>query len=148
MRGYLNPQANAEFRARNGWYDTGDIARVDGDGFIFILGRLKRFAKVSGEMVSLTSVEDALAGSFPQYGQRLAIAVVAKPDEARGEKLVAVTNDARLTLAQIREVLQTRGLGNLAVPRDLKVVRELPYLGAGKINHRELAKIIGDMDHD
>ena len=83
MRGYLNAEANAKFQALGGWYDTGDIVSVDADGFVFILGRLKRFAKVSGEMVSLAAVEDALAGAFPQYGLRFAVAVVARPDAAQ-----------------------------------------------------------------
>jgi acyl-[acyl-carrier-protein]-phospholipid O-acyltransferase/long-chain-fatty-acid--[acyl-carrier-protein] ligase len=143
MRGYLNPEANAKFKALGGWYDTGDIAKIDPEGFIFILGRLKRFAKISGEMVSLTAVEEALSGAFPQYGLRFAIAIIAKPDEAKGEKLVAVTNESKLTLDQIREVIRSRGLGNLAVPREIKLVHELPKLGTGKINHRELEKMAG-----
>jgi acyl-[acyl-carrier-protein]-phospholipid O-acyltransferase/long-chain-fatty-acid--[acyl-carrier-protein] ligase len=138
MKGYLNPEANVAFQSLRGWYDTGDIVRVDKDGFLFILGRLKRFAKVSGEMVSLTAVEDALSGAFPQYGLRFGIAVVAKPDEAKGEKLVAVTNEPKLSLAEIRSAIQARGLGNLAVPREIIVVRELPRLGTGKIDHRAL----------
>jgi acyl-[acyl-carrier-protein]-phospholipid O-acyltransferase / long-chain-fatty-acid--[acyl-carrier-protein] ligase len=142
MRGYLNPEANARFLALGGWYDTGDIAKVDADGFVHILGRLKRFAKISGEMVSLTAVEEALAGAFPQYGLRFAVAVLARPDAAKGEKLIAVTNEPRLTLDQIREAIRARGLANLAVPREIRVVRELPRLGTGKINHRELEKIV------
>ncbi len=71
MNGYLNADANEKFKALGGWYDTGDIVSVDPEGYLFIRGRLKRFAKVSGEMVSLTAVEDALAGAFPQYGLRL-----------------------------------------------------------------------------
>ena len=100
MRGYLNAEANAKFQALGGWYDTGDIVRIDPDGYVFILGRLKRFAKVSGEMVSLAAVEEALAGAFPQYGLRFAVAVVARPDAARGEKLIAVTNEPRLSLEE------------------------------------------------
>jgi acyl-[acyl-carrier-protein]-phospholipid O-acyltransferase/long-chain-fatty-acid--[acyl-carrier-protein] ligase len=76
MMGYLNLDANAEFHKNEGWYDTGDIVKLDPQGNLLILGRLKRFAKVSGEMVSLTAVEDALAGAFPQYGLRCQIAVV------------------------------------------------------------------------
>jgi acyl-[acyl-carrier-protein]-phospholipid O-acyltransferase/long-chain-fatty-acid--[acyl-carrier-protein] ligase len=142
MRGYLNAEANAKFQALGGWYDTGDIAQVDPDGFVFILGRLKRFAKISGEMVSLAAVEDALAGAFPQYGLKFAVVVVARPDAARGEKLIAVTNEPRLTLEAVRAAIHARGLNNLAVPREIKMIHELPRLGTGKINHRELEKMV------
>jgi len=142
MRGYLNAEANAKFQALGGWYDTGDIVRVDSEGFVFILGRLKRFAKVSGEMVSLAAVEDAVGDAFPQYGLRFAVAVVARPDAARGEKLIAVTNEPRLTLEEIRAAVHARGLNNLAMPREIKVLHDLPRLGTGKINHRELEKIV------
>ncbi|HOX56204.1 MAG TPA: AMP-binding protein [Candidatus Paceibacterota bacterium] len=142
MRGYLNAEANTRFQALGGWYDTGDIVKVDAEGFVFILGRLKRFAKVSGEMVSLAAVEDALAGAFPQYGLRFAVAVVARPDAARGESLLAVTNEPRLTLEAIRSVVHARGLSNLAVPREIKVLHDLPRLSTGKVNHRELDKLV------
>jgi acyl-[acyl-carrier-protein]-phospholipid O-acyltransferase/long-chain-fatty-acid--[acyl-carrier-protein] ligase len=142
MKGYLNPDANAKFLALGGWYDTGDIVSVDPDGFVHILGRLKRFAKVSGEMVSLTAVEDALAGAFPDFGLRCQVAVVTRPDEDKGEKLIAVTNEPRLTLAQIREAVKAKGLTNLCVPREVVVVKEIPKLGTGKTNHRELQKML------
>jgi acyl-[acyl-carrier-protein]-phospholipid O-acyltransferase/long-chain-fatty-acid--[acyl-carrier-protein] ligase len=142
MRGYLNADANAKFKALNGWYDTGDIVKVDADGYLFVLGRLKRFAKISGEMVSLTAVEDALAGAFPKYGLKFSVAVVARPDEAKGEKLIAVTNESKLTLEEVREAIRARGLNNLSAPRELKVLHEFPRLGTGKINHRELEKIV------
>lgn len=138
MKGYLNAEPNAAFRALGGWYDTGDMVRVDEEGFVFILGRLKRFAKVSGEMVSLTAVEDALAGAFPQFGLRCEIAVVAVHDEDKGEKLIAITNEPKLTLDDLRQVIRTKGLTNLCTPRELKVVHEIPKLGTGKVNHRAL----------
>ena len=138
MRGYLNPDANAKFLALDGWYDTGDLARVDADGFLYLLGRLKRFAKVSGEMVSLTAVEDALGGAFPQYGARCEVAVVAVPDTDKGEKLVAISNEPKLSLAEIREAIKAKGLTNLCVPREVRAVREIPKLGTGKVNHRAL----------
>lgn len=138
MHGYLNADANAKFLALDGWYDTGDIVNVDADGYLHICGRLKRFAKVSGEMVSLSAVEDALAGAFPQYGLRCQIAVITRPDEGKGEALIAVTNEPKLTLEEIRKVIQAKGLTNLSTPRELKVVNEIPKLGTGKVNHREL----------
>jgi acyl-[acyl-carrier-protein]-phospholipid O-acyltransferase/long-chain-fatty-acid--[acyl-carrier-protein] ligase len=142
MRGYLNAEPNARFQALDGWYDTGDIVSVDEDGFVHILGRLKRFAKVSGEMVSLTAVEEALAGAFPHHGLKCAVAIIARLDEAKGEKLIAVTNEPKLQLDEIRDTIRSRGLSNLAVPRELKFVRDLPRLGSGKINHRELTKLV------
>jgi len=142
MRGYLNPESNAAFQDLGGWYDTGDIVKVDADEFVHILGRLKRFAKVSGEMVSLTAVEDALASAFPQYGLKFAIAVVAKADEAKGEKLIAVTNEPKLTLEQVREAIRARGFSNLIAPRAVKLLHEIPRLGSGKVNHRELEKMV------
>jgi acyl-[acyl-carrier-protein]-phospholipid O-acyltransferase/long-chain-fatty-acid--[acyl-carrier-protein] ligase len=143
MKGYLNPEANAQFKALNGWYDTGDIASVDAERFVTILGRLKRFAKVSGEMVSLTAVEDALAGAFPQYGLRCQVAVLSRPDVDKGEMLIAVTNESRLQLDEIRAAIKAKGLANLCAPREVKYVREIPKLGTGKVNHRELARLIG-----
>jgi acyl-[acyl-carrier-protein]-phospholipid O-acyltransferase/long-chain-fatty-acid--[acyl-carrier-protein] ligase len=142
MAGYLNADANAAFQELRGWYDTGDIVSVDPEGFFHVRGRLKRFAKVSGEMVSLTAVEDALAGAFPQYGLHCQIAVVARPDEDKGEALIAVSNEPRLTLEEVRNAVKARGLTNLCVPREIKVVREIPKLGTGKVNHRELQKML------
>jgi acyl-[acyl-carrier-protein]-phospholipid O-acyltransferase/long-chain-fatty-acid--[acyl-carrier-protein] ligase len=140
MEGYLNADANAKFKSLDGWYDTGDIVSVDPEGFFFVRGRMKRFAKVSGEMVSLTAVEDALAGAFPQYGLRCQIAIITRPDEGKGEMLIAVTNEPKLQMDEIRNAIKSKGLSNLSVPREIKVVREIPKLGTGKINYRELEK--------
>ncbi len=142
MKGYLNQEANEKFKELEGWYDTGDIVHVDPDGYLHIRGRMKRFAKVSGEMVSLTAVEDALAGAFPIFGLRCAVAVIAQPDEEKGEKLIAVTNEPRLQLAEIRAAIKAKGLSNLCAPREIKVVNSIPKLGTGKTNHRELEKMI------
>jgi acyl-[acyl-carrier-protein]-phospholipid O-acyltransferase/long-chain-fatty-acid--[acyl-carrier-protein] ligase len=142
MKGYLNAEANAKFQSLGGWYDTGDIVSVDADGYLHIRGRLKRFAKVSGEMVSLTAVEDALAGAFPHYGLHCQIAVITRPEENKGEALIAVTNEPKLTLDEIRDAIKARGLTNLSVPREIKVVKEIPKLGTGKVNHRELQALL------
>jgi len=140
MKGYVNADANEKFQALGGWYDTGDIVRIDAEGYLHVQGRLKRFAKISGEMVSLTAVEDALAGAFPHHGLRFQVAVVSRPDEDKGEALIAVTNESKLTLEEIRNAIKAKGLTNLCVPREIRVVREIPKLGTGKVNHRELQK--------
>lgn len=142
MKGYLNADANAKFHAGGGWYDTGDIVSVDAEGFVSIRGRMKRFAKISGEMVSLTAVEDALAGAFPQYGLRCQTAVVTRPDEDKGEALICCTNEPKLTPAEIRDAIKAKGLSNLCVPREIVVVKEIPKLGTGKVNHRELQAMV------
>jgi len=138
MQGYLNPEPDAAFRQLDGWYDTGDIVSVDDLRFVTIRGRVKRFAKVSGEMVSLTAVEDALAGAFPQHGRMCEVVVITRPDEKKGETLIAVTNAPALTLAEIREAVLARGLTVLAVPRELRVVDRIPKLGTGKADYRTL----------
>ncbi len=144
MKGYLNADANQHFKELNGWYDTGDIVHVDADGYLHIRGRMKRFAKVSGEMVSLTAVEDALAGAFPQFGLRCQIAVIAQPDEDKGEKLIAVTNEPKLQLTEVRAAVRAKGLSNLCAPREIKVVRSIPKLGTGKTDHRELMRQLSE----
>lgn len=140
MKGYLNPEANSRFQAAGGWYDTGDIVKIDEDGFLHIQGRLKRFAKISGEMVSLTAVEEALSGAFPQFGPRCTVAVLTKPDADKGERLVAVTNEPRLQLSDLREVLRSKGHPNLNMPRELHLLQPIPLLGTGKVDYRELAR--------
>lgn len=140
MRRYLNPEPDAKFQSLGGWYDTGDIVQVDPEGYISIQGRLKRFAKISGEMVSLAAIEDSLSGAFPQYGLRFQAAVVSQPDENKGEKLIVVSNDSRLTIDEVRNAVRSKGLSNLCVPREVRFLRDLPKLGSGKINLRELER--------
>ncbi|WP_438480985.1 AMP-binding protein [Oleiharenicola lentus] len=141
MKGYLNEDAQEKFAALKGWYDTGDVVFVDGDGYVQIRGRMKRFAKISGEMVSLSAVEDAMVNAFPKFGARATVAILTQPDEDKGEKLIAVTNESRLTLADIRAAVKAKGLSNLSAPRELKVVDKIPKLGTGKTDYRELAKM-------
>ncbi|MFM7804161.1 MAG: AMP-binding enzyme, partial [Verrucomicrobiota bacterium] len=87
---------------------------------------------------SLTAVEDALAGAFPQHGLRCEVAVVAVADEDKGEKLVAITNATRLSLDEVRQAIKAKGLTNLCAPREIRTVPEIPKLGTGKVNHRAL----------
>jgi acyl-[acyl-carrier-protein]-phospholipid O-acyltransferase / long-chain-fatty-acid--[acyl-carrier-protein] ligase len=142
MKGYLNPDANAHFQALGGWYDTGDIAVVDDEGFIRLRGRLKRFAKVSGEMVSLGAVEEALDGAFKTFGPKTEIAILSQPDADKGELLIAVVNENRITLSLIRQQLQAKGLANICMPRELRQVKEVPKLGTGKTDYQRLLQLL------
>lgn len=102
------------------------------DGYVKICDRLKRFAKVSGEMILLTSVEAALG---PLLTGRKLIAVLGVPDDVKGEKLVMVTDLKGLDIANARAVLKSQGFSELACPRAIHYVKEIPKLGNGKIDY-------------
>ncbi len=142
MKGYVNEDANERFKAQGGWYDTGDVVRIDDKGYLYICGRLKRFAKVSGEMVSLAAVEAALSDAFPIFGPKFQVAVLAVPDADRGESLIAVTNEPRLTLADMRLAIHAKGLGNLCFPREVVVVDAVPVLATGKVDYPACQRLI------
>jgi acyl-[acyl-carrier-protein]-phospholipid O-acyltransferase/long-chain-fatty-acid--[acyl-carrier-protein] ligase len=141
MKGYLkNEKANHKFLVEDeGWYDTGDIVETTPEGFFKIVGRLKRFSKISGEMVSLAAVEEALSGVF---GERKEGAVMAVEDERKGEKLVLVTNYKEAELKPVREWLREKGLSDLACPREIIYMKEIPKLGTGKVDYVKLKELL------
>lgn len=141
MVGYLkNEAANRKFHIEGGgWYDTGDIVDIDESGFVTIIGRLKRFSKISGEMVSLTAVEESLSGVF---GPTKETAVMAVPDERKGEKLVLVTNAKDADLKKVRDALRQKGLSDLAHPREIIYMKEIPKLGTGKPDYVKLKELL------
>ncbi len=145
MVGYLkNEAANHKYLVEDdGWYDTGDIVEVDDSGFVKIVGRLKRFSKISGEMISLTAVEEALSGLF---GERKETAIMAVSDERKGEKLILVTNSREADLKKVRERLRERGLSDLASPREIVYMREIPKLGTGKVDYVKLKEMVKDSE--
>jgi acyl-[acyl-carrier-protein]-phospholipid O-acyltransferase/long-chain-fatty-acid--[acyl-carrier-protein] ligase len=114
-----------------GWYDTGDVVEVDEDGFVHILGRVKRFAKVAGEMVSLETAEAVASAASPGKMH----AVTAIPDPQRGEALVLFTTDATLTRERLHEASKELGISELALPRKIVHAESLPLLGSGKTDY-------------
>ena len=122
---------------QDGWYDTGDIVRIDEDGFVFILGRAKRFAKIAGEMISLTAVETQINALWPGKMS----AVVNVPDEKKGEQLILFTTEKDAQRGAILEDFKAKGLSELAVPKTIKIVEEIPLMGTGKVDYVKLKEM-------
>ena len=134
MLGYLKADLPGVLQPpEEGWYDTGDIVGLDDNGFITIQGRMKRFAKISGEMVSLTAVEVAVQKLYPDKMH----AVVSVKDEKKGERLILFTT-AEAKAEDISAHFRKLGLNELSVPKTIKQVEVIPVLGTGKTDYVQL----------
>lgn len=138
MLGYLKADKPGVIQPQGEWYDTGDIVEIDADGFIAIVGRAKRFAKIGGEMVSLAAVEDLAAAASPDHAH----AAMAAPDERKGEQIVLYTEDSGLARDHLLPHLRAQGLPELIMPRQIICRETLPRLGNGKIDYMTLKKEI------
>jgi acyl-[acyl-carrier-protein]-phospholipid O-acyltransferase / long-chain-fatty-acid--[acyl-carrier-protein] ligase len=135
MLGYLGHEEQTRKKIRDGWYVTGDLAKLDDEGFLTITGREERFAKVAGEMVPLERVEEEIHRCLG-VSDRIA-AVTAIPDARKGERIVVLHLPLNGTSPdEVSKCLAERGLPNLFIPgpRDFFAVDELPILGSGKLD--------------
>ena len=130
MSGYLREDGGVDV-PEGGWHDTGDVITMTDDQWITIKGRVKRFAKIGGEMVSLTAAEDLASAVWPD-GRH---AVISMPDKKKGEKLILVTDRPAADVAPLVAHAQTIGAPELAVPRKILKVQEVPVLGSGKTDY-------------
>ena len=132
--GVIEPPAS---EVGDGWYETGDVVEVDEDGFVRIVGRVKRFAKIAGEMVSLEAAEKLASVASPT-GQH---AVTTQVDAAKGEALVLFTSDVSLNRDALLASARSQGSSELVVPRRIVRVAALPLLGTGKIDYVTLKQM-------
>lgn len=145
MKGYLDqPEKTAEV-VRNGWYVTGDIARIDSDGFIEITGRESRFSKIGGEMVPHILVEEAIEKllGIEDDTEEQRVVVSSVPDSRKGERLVVVHRKLGKSPSEIGEGLVAAGLPNLWIPstNSFLEVEEIPTLGSGKLDLKGIKKL-------
>jgi acyl-[acyl-carrier-protein]-phospholipid O-acyltransferase/long-chain-fatty-acid--[acyl-carrier-protein] ligase len=142
MAGYLQkPELTAQVVV-DGWYNTGDMGRLDEDGFLTLTGRLSRFAKIAGEMVPLEKVEEDLHAVLGCADRVLAVTSV--PDARKGERLIVLyLPTLTMPIPELIARLGERGLPNLWVPddRDFHAIEEMPVLGSGKLDLRKVKEL-------
>lgn len=148
MKGYLqseekNRQALIE-RSGSRWYVSGDKGYLDSDGFLFIVDRYSRFAKLGGEMISLGEVEKAVRAALTRLAANddMELLAVAVPDTKKGEKVVLLC-ERSLELSDLRSVLIESGVNPLLIPAKILVIEQIPKLGSGKTDYSEAKRIAG-----
>jgi acyl-[acyl-carrier-protein]-phospholipid O-acyltransferase/long-chain-fatty-acid--[acyl-carrier-protein] ligase len=138
MLGYLRADNPGVIeKPADGWYDTGDIVSIDDKGFVTILGRAKRFSKIAGEMVSLTSVEARAQKNFPDDK----FACVAVPDRKKGEQLVLFTTRQAIDRKVLASAMKAEGATELMIPKAIIELAELPMLVSGKTDYVTLGRL-------
>ena len=137
MLGYLLPSEPGKLVPPSsvfgpGWHDTGDVVEVDAEGYVFIKGRVKRFAKIGGEMVSLTAVEEIVGRLWPENLH----AAASLPDPQKGERILLVTDRAGAERAHLIEHVRKEGYSEIHLPRIIHVLDPMPILATGKIDYQ------------
>lgn len=139
MKGYLRPDNPGVLEPTdNGWHDTGDIVAIDEDNCLWIRGRVKRFAKIGGEMVSLAVVENCASAIWPDDMH----AAAAIPDPRKGEQVVLLTTAEKANRSEIIAWSQSHGVSELSVPRKVYHVESIPVLGTGKTDYGAVNKLV------
>ena len=122
-----------------GWHDTGDIVNVDNEGFISIRGRSKRFAKVGGEMISLTAVEQLAINAWPD-ADHAAISIV---DAKKGEQIILVTTQKQAVISDL--IAASPGISNISIPKKILIVDSIPVMATGKINYPAVLNLTNEL---
>ena len=138
MKGYLAVDGSGAIEAPpGGWHDTGDVVDIDADGYVRIVGRVKRFAKIGGECVSLNAVEWYAQQVWPEHNH----AAVSVPDTRKGERIVLFSDKADAEPGPLLEWAQSQGAPEIAVPKKIVPIHEIPVLGTGKTDYQTLQRM-------
>ncbi len=137
MKGYFDDIEETALRIKGGWYDTGDMGMMDEEGYLWHRGRLKRFVKIGGEMVSLVRVESVLNEFIPNEAD---CCVVEVPDSIKGAKIVAAVTQSLNEKKILKRMADS--LPNIALPKQFIVIEELPKMGSGKVNFRAVQETV------
>ncbi|GGE52407.1 hypothetical protein GCM10011391_34090 [Pullulanibacillus camelliae] len=119
------------------WYNTGDIVTIDEEGYLFIISRLKRFAKIAGEMISLNKIEELALECFGKSG----FYAVSIPDQRKGEKIVLFTTETNISEKVFKKFIKEKQMSSLYIPNKLAFIEEIPALQSGKADYQALTKI-------
>ena len=148
MLGYYLPEnPGVLVPPEDGWYKTGDVVEIDEIGFVYIRDRIKRFAKIGGEMVSLTAVLDMVVKAYEWMGPDFGYGVVAIPHESKGEQIVLVTTNTQVKSDVLHEYIKNNGLSELFMPRIILYRDSIPTLATGKTDNITLKKdVLAEME--
>ena len=138
MKGYISPDNPGQLiPLTEGWHDTGDVVSMNDDGHYVIRGRMKRFAKIGGEMVSLMAIENNASAVWPEKIHAAAIL----PDPKRGEQIVLMTEEKDAKRQDLLSWAQSHGVPEISVPKKIISVDSLPVLGTGKLDYVAITKM-------
>lgn len=141
MSGYIMPDnPGVLVPLKDGWYHTGDVVEIDEIGFVYIKDRIKRFAKIGGEMVSLNAVDEMVRRAYEKDGEEYSYGIVAVPHESKGEQIVLVTNNRKVTQECLHSYIKANAMSELYLPRVILFRDHLPVFATGKADNVTLKK--------
>ena len=141
MMGYIMPdKPGVLVPLKDGWYHTGDVVEIDEIGYVFIKDRIKRFAKIGGEMVSLNAVQDMVIKAYEWMGPDFSYGIVSVPHESKGEQIVLVTNNNQVKQEVLHDYIKNNGMSELFLPRTILYHEKIPAFLTGKTDNVTLKK--------